>query len=62
MAFIVLDLRDRNLQAIGYYSKIKEEEKAEAYSRWKNGEVQVMASTRAFGLGINEPSWLLGSW
>ena len=55
MAPIVLALRDRNLQAIGYYGRMKEGEKAEAYSRWKNGEVQVIVATRAFGLGINKP-------
>ena len=39
VAPIVLALRNRNLQAIGYYGKMKEGEKAEACSRWKNGEV-----------------------
>lgn len=56
VAPIVLALRDRNLQAIGYYGKMKEGEKIEAYSRWKNEEeVQVIVATRAFGLGINKP-------
>jgi hypothetical protein len=34
---------------------MKEGKKAEAYSRWKIGEVQVIVATCAFGLGINKP-------
>ena len=52
---IVLALRDRDIQAIGYYGKMKELEKKEAYFKWKNGEIQVIVATRAFGLGINKP-------
>ena len=51
---IVLALRNRDIQAIGYYGKMKELEKREAYSKWKSGEVQVIIATRAFGLGINK--------
>ena len=55
VAPIVLALRDRDLPAVGYYGKMKEEEKTESYSKWKSGEVQVIVATRAFGLGINKP-------
>ena len=55
MGPIVLALRDRDIQAIGYYGKMKELEKREAYFKWKNGEIQVIVATRAFGLGINKP-------
>ena len=48
-------IRDRNLPAIGYYGKMKKEKKAEAYSKWKNREVQVRVVTRGLGLGINKP-------
>ena len=51
---IVIALRDRDIQAIGYYGKMKELEKREAYCKWKGGEVQVIVATRAFGLGINK--------
>ena len=51
---IVLALRDRGVNAIGYYGKMKESEKREAYIRWKSGEVPVIVATRAFGLGINK--------
>ena len=51
---IVLALRDRNIQAIGYYGKMKELDKVEAYCKWKSGEIQVIVATRAFGLGINK--------
>ena len=55
VAPIVLALRDRGLQAVGYYGKMKEGEKTEAYYKWKNGEVKIIVATRAFGLGINKP-------
>lgn len=51
---IVLALRDRNIKAVGYYGKMKEGEKNEAYIQWKRSEVQVIVATRAFGLGINK--------
>lgn len=51
---IVLALRDRGVNAIGYYGKMKESEKSDAYIRWKNGDVPVIVATRAFGLGINK--------
>ena len=51
---IVLALRDRGVNAIGYYGKMKESEKSDAYIRWKDGDVPVMVATRAFGLGINK--------
>ena len=54
VAPIVLALHDRDVQAVGYYGKMKEGEKAESYSKWKSGEVQVIVATRAFGLGINK--------
>ena len=43
------------MQAVGYYGKMKEGEKNEAYMQWKRGDVQVIVATRAFGLGINKP-------
>ena len=55
VAPIVLTLIDRGLQAVGYYGKMKEGEKAEAYYKWKIGEVKIIVATRAFsGLGINK--------
>ena len=51
---IVLALRDRDVLAIGYYGKMKESEKTEAYIKWKSGEIPVIFATCAFGLGINK--------
>ena len=51
---IVLALRDRGVNAIGYYGKMKESEKSDAYLRWKTGDVPVIVATRAFGLSINK--------
>ena len=56
VAPIVLALRDRNIQAVGYYGKMKEGEKQESYFKWKSGEMQAIVATRAFGLGINKPN------
>ena len=53
---IVITLRDRDVKAIGYYGKMKEADKRDAYSKWKNDEVKVIVATRAFGLGINKPN------
>ena len=55
VAPIVLTLRDRNIQAVGYYGKMKEGEKRESYFKWKSGEMQAIVATHAFGLGINKP-------
>ena len=52
---IIIALRDRDIKAIGYYGKMKEIDKQDAYTKWKNDEVQVIVATRAFGLGINKP-------
>ena len=48
-------LHDSGVQAIGYYGKMKEREKIDAYQRWKYGEYAVIVATRAFVLGINKP-------
>ena len=53
---IVMALRDRGVQAIGYYGKMSETEKVDAYKRWKSGEYPVIVATMAFGLGINKPN------
>ena len=51
---IVLALRDRGIEAVGYYGKMKEGDKEDALLRWRSGEVNVIVATRAFGLGINK--------
>lgn len=53
---IVLALRDRGIDAVGYYGKMKESEKTDALMRWRSEEVNVIVATRAFGLGINKPN------
>ena len=55
VAPIVIALRDRGVQAIGYYGKMNERDKLDAYKKWKNNEYAVIVVTRAFGLGINKP-------
>ena len=54
VAPIVIALRDRDIQAVGYYGNMKEYDKKDAYSKWKGNEIQVIVATRAFGLGINK--------
>lgn len=51
---IVLALRDRGINAVGYYGKMRESEKRESYISWKNGDTPIIVATRAFGLGINK--------
>ena len=58
VAPIVLALRDRNIQAVGYYGKMKEGEKQESYFKWKSGEMQAIVATRAFGL-VSQMSGML---
>ena len=47
-------LRDRGINAVGYYGKMRESEKLDAYTSWKSGNTPVIVATRAFGLGINK--------
>ena len=54
VAPIVIALCDRDVQAVGYYGKMKEGEKCEAYQKWRNGEVQIIVVTCAFGSRINK--------
>lgn len=51
----MLALRDRGINAVGYYGNMKEVRKTHTMLRWRSGEVTVNVATRAFGLGINKP-------
>ena len=51
---IVLALRDRGINAVGYYGKMIEAEKRDSYTSWKSSNTPVIVATRAFGLGINK--------
>ena len=50
----MLALRDRGINAVGYYGKMREYEKRESFTSWKNGTTPVIVATRAFGLSINK--------
>ena len=47
-------LRERGINAVGYYGKMRESKKRESYISWKNGDTPVLVATRAFGLGIDK--------
>ena len=54
VGLIVLALRDREIEAVGYYGKMKESDKSDALMKWWSGKVNVIVATRTFGLGINK--------
>ena len=48
---IVCALNDYQIQAVGYYGSMSDEE---SHNSWHDGHVSVIVATRAFGLGINK--------
>ncbi len=48
-------LNANNIKCEKYYSKLAEEDKAEAVERFMNNEIKVLAATIAFGMGFDKP-------
>ena len=48
-------LNANNIKCEKYYSKLSEEDKAEAVERFMNNEIKVLAATIAFGMGFDKP-------
>ena len=50
---ILSAIRDLDISAVGYYGEMESRLKCEAHLKWKNGQVQVIVATKAFGMGID---------
>ena len=43
------------MESVAYYGEMDIKSRNESYMRWRNGEVNVIVATSAFGMGINKP-------
>ena len=50
---ILSAIRDLDISAVGYYGEMENRLKSEADLIWKNGQVQTIVTTKAFGMGID---------
>lgn len=51
---IMSELCALNVDSVAYYGEMDVKSRNESYHRWKNGEVNVMVATSAFGMGIDK--------
>ena len=50
------ELSDHGIDSVAYYGEMDIRSRNESFGRWRNGDVNVMVATSAFGMGINKPS------
>ena len=56
VAPLTIALREWGTEAAGYHGKnLSTHDKKKILSRWRSNELQVVVSTKAFGMGINQP-------
>ena len=56
VAPLTIALRECGTEAAGYHGKnLSTHDKKKILSRWRSNELQVVVSTKAFGMGINQP-------
>ena len=48
-------LRNESIECVGYYGEMDTTSKHEAHTYWREGHVQAIVATKAFGMGINKP-------
>ena len=48
-------LRNESIECVGYYGEMDATSKHEAHTSWREGHVQAIVATKAFGMGINKP-------
>ena len=51
---IMSELSALDVDSVAYYGEMDVKSRSESYHRWKNGEVNVMVATSAFGMGIDK--------
>ena len=53
---IMSELSDHGINSVAYYGEMDIRSRNESFDRWRNGDVNVMVATSAFGMGINKPN------
>lgn len=53
---ILCALQSLGLECAGYYGEMDADERKVAQGEWMQNNVQVMVTTKAFGLGIDKPN------
>ena len=51
---IMSELSAFNVDSVAYYGEMDVKSRNESYHKWKDGEVNVMVATSAFGMGIDK--------
>ena len=52
---IMSKLNEEGIESVAYYGEMDIRSRNESYTRWRNGEVNVIVATSAFSMGINKP-------
>ena len=52
---IIEALRNESIECVDYYGEMDTTSKHEAHTSWREGHVQAIVATKAFGMGINKP-------
>ena len=53
---LTIALREKGVQSAAYHGdKMSTHDKAKVIANWKDGTIQVVVCTKAFGMGINQP-------
>ena len=53
---IMSELSNHGIDSVAYYGEMDIRSRNESFDRWRNGDVNVMVATSAFGMGINKPN------
>ena len=51
---IMSELNKYGLDSVAYYGEMDAKSRNESYHKWRNGEVNIMVATSAFGMGVNK--------
>ena len=53
---IMSELSNYGIDSVVYYGEMNIRSRNESFERWRNGDVNVVVVTSAFGMGINKPN------